>query len=295
MATATPLDGGAGVAFLGPAGTYSHEAALALFGAGSQWLPLTDIRDVFAAVEAGKVRWGVVPIENSTEGSITVTLDSLATLPASSTVQIYAEHLLRIRHCLMASESVASGDIREVYSHQQSLGQCRAYLDKHYPNAKRVPVSSNAEAARMAASPESYGLGGAQGVAAIAGQTAAKLYGLKLIAESIEDTHDNTTRFVVICRDCLTEPTGRDRTSLVVSAPNEPGTLFHALEPFYRHGVSLTKLETRPSRKSAWSYSFFVDFEGHIQDINIKDTMATLQQLKLDVKWLGSYPQAVMS
>lgn len=289
---ATPIDGSAGVAFLGPAGTYSHDAAQALFGSNADWQPLADIRDVFAAVESGKARWGVVPLENSAEGSINATLDALA----GSTVKICAEHLLRIRHCLMTSASTAaSGRIDEIVSHPQSLGQCRNYLDRHYPAARRVPVSSNAEAARIAADQRADSSGRVHGVAAIAGQIAAKLYGLQLIAESIEDTHDNTTRFVVLGRDCPAKSTGRDRTSLLISAPNEPGTLFHALEPFYRHGVSLTKLETRPSRKAAWSYSFYVDFEGHIDDDSIKATLQDLQRLKLDVKWLGSYPQAASS
>lgn len=287
VTTATPLDGGAGVAFLGPAGTYSHEAAQALFGSDSVWLPQTDIRDVFSAVEAGKAKWGVVPLENSSEGSITATLDALAT----SSLQINAEYPLRIRHCLLAREEVQQAGIKRIISHQQSLGQCRDFLDRNYPTAERMPVSSNAEAARLA----SLGKALKQGTAAIAGRVAAQHYGVPVVAESIEDTHDNTTRFVLISKRCETTATGHDRTSLLVSAPNEPGTLFHALEPFYRHGVSLTKLETRPSRKAAWSYSFFVDFEGHVQDPNVKATLLELEQGKLDVKWLGSYPQVYVS
>jgi prephenate dehydratase/prephenate dehydrogenase len=283
VTTATPFDGSAGVAFLGPAGTYSHEAAQVWFGTSAKWLPQADIRDVFLAVETGKAQWGVVPIENSAEGSVTATVDMLATSP----LFINAEHPLRIRHCLMTGAAVPSSGITEILSHQQSLGQCRNYLDKHYVGVKRIPVSSNSEAARIASTSRPN-----DGIAAIAGHAAASLYGLKIVAESIEDTDDNTTRFVLLSRGCDTKPTGKDRTSLLVSAPNEPGALFHALEPFYRHGVSLTKLETRPSRKSAWSYSFYVDFEGHVEDASIKATMETLRQLKLDVKWLGSYRQA---
>ena len=251
-----------------------------MFGANADWQPQTDIRDVFTAVETGRARWGVVPVENSAEGSITITLDTLAT----ASLQICAEYPLRIRHCLMAAPGIRQNLIQRIASHQQSLGQCRDYLDKHYNGIERVAVSSNAEAARIAAS--------TPGVAAIAGKTAATLYGLEILDESIEDTRDNTTRFVLLGKHCSTRPTGNDRTTLLVSAPNEPGTLFHALEPFYRHGVSLTKLETRPSRKSAWSYSFYVDFEGHVEDANIKATLDALRQLKLDVKWLGSYPRA---
>ncbi len=284
MATPNKLDAGAGVAFLGPAGTYSHEAAQNWFGASAPWQAVTDIRDVFTAVDSGKATWGVVPVENSAEGSITVTLDAFAT----ASLQICAEYLLRIRHCLLATSAVmGQGGIKRIVSHQQSLGQCRDYLNKNYPGIELRAVSSNAEAARIAADPAQHG------VAAIAGQTAARLYGLQIVAESIEDTHDNTTRFLLLGRTCSTRSTGRDRTSLLISAPDEPGTLFHALEPFHRFGVSLTKLETRPSRRAAWSSAFYVDFEGHVDDDNVKSTLQALQTLKLEVKWLGSYPQAV--
>ena len=182
---------------------------------------------------------------------------------------------------------MTQGGIKHIVSHQQSLGQCRDYLNKHYPGIEQRAVSSNAEAARIAAE------SGATGVAAVAGHAAARLYGLQIVAESIEDTHDNTTRFLLLGRACTTSSTGKDRTSLLISAPNEPGTLFHALEPFHRFGVSLTKLETRPSRRAAWSYAFHVDLEGHVDDDNVKAALQALQTLKLDVKWLGSYPQAV--
>ncbi len=288
MAILNKLDPGRAVAFLGPAGTYTHEAAQSWFGADAPWEPVTDIRDVFTTVESGKADWGVVPVENSTEGSITVTLDAFATSP----LQICAEYLLRIRHCLLVTPNVmSSGGIKRIVSHQQSLGQCRNYLNKHYPGVEQRAVSSNAEAARLAASAQ--GSGTHEGVAAIAGHTAAKLYGLQIVAESIEDTHDNTTRFLLLGRACVTSTSGKDKTSLLISAPNEPGTLFHALEPFHRYGVSLTKLETRPSRRTAWSFAFYVEFEGHVDDDNVKATLQALQTLKLDVKWLGSYPQAV--
>jgi len=283
MPTRNSVDTAGGVAFLGPAGTYSHAAAQHWFGADAPWQPVSDIRDVFVAVEAGIAAWGVVPVENSSEGSVTVTLDAFA----SSSAQICDEYLLRINHCLLMSPGRTDQDITTVVSHQQSLGQCRRYLQTRFPLVDCIPVSSNAEAARIAAT--------TPGVAAIAGRTAAELYGLQVLADSIEDSQDNTTRFVLLARHCITEASGRDKTSLLVSAPNEPGTLFHALEPFYRHGVSLTKLETRPSRKGAWSYAFFVDFEGHVDDDNIKATLKALQHLKLDVKWLGSYPQAIIA
>ena len=285
-ATTMPIrnkfDPSGGVAFLGPAGTYSHAAAQHWFGEGAPWQPVADIVDVFAAVESRSAAWGVVPVENSSEGSVTSTLDAFA----SSQAQICAEHLLRIHHCLLLSPGCSPTDIATIVSHQQSLGQCRHYLQTNFVGVDCIPVSSNAEAARIAAN--------TPGVAAIAGRTAAQLYGLQVLADSIEDSQDNTTRFLLLCPHCTTKASGRDRTSLLVSAPNEPGTLFHALEPFYRHGVSLTKLETRPSRKGAWSYAFYVDFDGHVDDDNIKATLRALQHLKLDVKWLGSYPQAVV-
>jgi len=288
MATPNKLDPGIGVAFLGPAGTYTHEAAQSWFGAEAPWEPVTDIRDVFTAVETGKADWGVVPVENSTEGSITVTLDAFA----ASSLQICAEYLLRIRHCLLATPAIFSYcGIKRIVSHPQSLGQCRDYLNKYYPGIELRAVSSNAEAARLAA--QAHGQETHDGVAAIAGHAAARLYGLQIVAESIEDTHDNTTRFLLLGRGCTTSSTGKDKTSLLISAPNEPGTLFHALEPFHRYGVSLTKLETRPSRRTAWSFAFYVEFEGHVLDENVKSTLQALQTLKLEVKWLGSYPQAM--
>jgi chorismate mutase / prephenate dehydratase len=278
MPTPNKFDAGTGVAFLGPAGTYSHAAAKSLFGEGAPWQPVGDIGDVFAAVESGKAIWGVVPVENSSEGSVTATLDAFVNSP----VRICAEHLLRIHHCLLAAPGTTTAGLRRIFSHPQSLGQCRQYLDTQFPGVERVAASSNAEAARLAAA--------SPGTAAIAGKVAAGLYGLQVLAESIEDTADNTTRFVLLTNTHITTPSGRDKTSLLVSAPDEPGTLFHALEPFFRFGVSLTKLETRPSRVAAWSYAFYVEFAGHVDDANVKATMAALKTLKLDVKWLGSYP-----
>jgi prephenate dehydrogenase len=280
VATPIQFDGGVGVAFLGPEGTYTHNAALALFGANVKEVPVDDIRDVFAAVDDGRASWGVVPVENSTEGSITITLDTLA----SSSLQICAEYLLRINHCLLMKPGSNKQQITSIVSHQQSLGQCRNYLDLHFAGIERLPVSSNAEAARIASV--------TPGVAAIAGKTAATRYELEILAESIEDTHDNTTRFLLLGKACTTKATGKDRTSLLISAPNEPGTLFHALEPFHRFGVSLTKLETRPSRRAAWSYAFYVDLDGHVEDSKMQSALQALKQLQLGVKWLGSYPQA---
>lgn len=268
------------VAYLGPAGTYTHTAALQWFGAQAAWLPQVEIRDVFAAVEAGEAERGVVPVENSSEGSVTATLDAFI----NSSLHITGELMLRIRHCLLARAGVALADIHKVVAHQQALGQCRQWLDAHLPGVERLAVSSNAEAARLA--------GGQQGIAAIAGKTAAELYGLSVLAEAIEDSHDNTTRFLLLSRQENALASGHDKTSLIIYAHNEPGTLFRALEPFQRFGVNLTKLESRPSRRAAWSYSFYVDFEGHVGDHKVQEALAALQQHALDVKMLGSYPAA---
>jgi len=269
------------VAFLGPAGTYSHAAAIKLFPEITRWLPVADIQEVFSAVECGKAHWGVVPVENSSEGSVLPTLDGFV----QSQLCICAELLLRIEHCLIATEATVVSGIKTIASHQQSLGQCRQWLKQHYPDLEQMPVSSNAEAARMAAITE--------GLAAIAGKTAASLYGLNLLQESIEDAQDNTTRFLVIGNCAASKPTGKDKTSIIILAHNEPGTLFRALEPFHRFGISLTKLESRPSRKAAWSYLFYVDLEGHQDDEAVRQALHELEQLAIEVKVLGSYPAAV--
>jgi chorismate mutase/prephenate dehydratase len=266
------------VAWLGPAGTYTHAAALRWFGEAARGLPVGEIQDVFAAVETGKAEFGVVPVENSSEGTVTATLDSFINSP----LQITGELLLRINHCLLAQPGTDMRQIVRIVSHPQSLGQCRHWLAANLPHVERQTVSSNAEAARQAAQQP--------GVAAIAGRNAAALYALQFVAESIEDSHDNTTRFLILGRTSTSHATGRDKTSIIISSHNEPGTLFRALEPFHRFGVNLTKLESRPSRKAAWSYSFYVDIEGHVEDAKVQAALAALQQHSLDVKLLGSYP-----
>jgi chorismate mutase/prephenate dehydratase len=268
------------VTYLGPAGTYTHAAALQWFGKDAQWQPAVDIPEIFAAVESGRADYGVVPVENSSEGSVIPTLDAFNT----SSLQITGELLLRIRQCLLARTGTARQDITKVVSHQQSLGQCRDWLAANLPGIDKISVNSNAEAARLAAQQP--------GTAAIAGKTAAELYGLQVLAEGIEDSHDNTTRFVLLSRTGAMQSTGRDKTSIIISAHNEPGTLFRALEPFHRFGINLTKLESRPSRKAAWSYSFYVDFDGHVADGKVQEALQVLKSHALDVKMLGSYPAA---
>lgn len=271
------------VCFLGPAGTYSHTAAMRLFPAGGEWLLATDIAEVFEQVACGNADWGVVPVENSSEGSVLPTLDAFV----HSSLCIAAECQLRIQHCLLAARQTPPAAIVRIASHPQSLGQCRQWLKQHFPQASLLPVNSNAEAALLASTEP--------GLAAIAGRTAAELYGLQVLHESIEDCADNTTRFWQIARECETRPTGRDKTSLIIKAKNEPGTLYQALEPFHRFGVSLTKLESRPSRKSAWSYLFYVDLEGHVDDAPVAAALADLATKEIGIKVLGSYPAAVLA
>jgi chorismate mutase/prephenate dehydratase len=268
------------VAYLGPEGTYTHTAAQQWFPAGARFVPALDIHEIFSAVETGQASHGVVPVENSIEGSVTATLDRFA----GSDLKITAELLLPIRHCLMAGAGQALTDIRKVVSHQQSLGQCRHWLQTTLPGIEQLSVSSNAEAARLAAEQP--------GVAAIAGATAARLYGLQVLAEGIADATDNTTRFLLLERENHAAPSGKDKTSLFILTANEPGSLFRALEPFHRHGVNLNKLESRPSRKAAWSYSFYLDIEGHREDAGIRAALQELAALSIEVKLLGSYPAA---
>lgn len=269
------------VAFLGPAGTYSHAAAQQLFPAGARWVLASDIQDVFTLVEAGSADWGVVPVENSSEGSVLPALDAFVQSPLG----IAAETMLRISHCFSVAPGTDPAAIVQIASHHQSLGQCRQWLRQHYPQAELVPMSSNAAAALHALQHP--------GTAAIAGKEAAGLYGLQVLHEAIEDVPDNTTRFLLVGREVHTQSSGHDKTSLIIKARNEPGTLFRALEPFHRYGVSLTKLESRPSRKAAWSYYFYVDLEGHVDDAPVHAALQELAQLAIEIKVLGSYPAAV--
>ena len=268
------------VAYLGPEGTYSHAAALKYFGTSVDTRACTAIADIFAAVTQGDSDFGVVPVENSSEGTVTMTLDCFNT----ADLHIYGEVMVRIRHCLLTRPDTDADSISRIVSHQQSLGQCRQWLQAHYSGVERVAVSSNGEAARIAAREP--------GVAAIAGSTAAQLYGLQVVAKNIEDTEDNTTRFLVLSHQQLPGRSPREKTSIVIWTPDAPGTLFKALEPFQRHGISLSKLESRPSRVKAWSYAFYVDLVGHVDDEPVVVALKELKANALDVKILGSYPMA---
>ncbi len=269
------------VAFLGPEGTFTQTAVLNHFGHSVRALPLSSIDEVFHEVEAGNADFGVVPIENSTEGTVNHTLDRFL----SSPLKICGEVELRIRQHLMGNLPALSRIVR-VCSHPQSLAQCRAWLEEHLPGIEQVPVSSNAEGARRARDEK--------GTAAIAGETAAEVYGLKILAAEIEDRSDNTTRFLVLGRK-LFPPSGEDRTTLLVSVlhTDAPGALQRLLEPLARHRVSLTRIESRPSRRRKWDYVFFIDFEGHAEDRNIARALVALRKRASLFRILGSYPRAV--
>ena len=280
MSACLALEEKMAIAFLGPEGTFTQTAALKHFGHSVRTRSLLTVEEVFREVEAGNAHYGVVPVENSTEGVVTHTLDRFIQSP----LKICGEVELRIHHHLLAN----SDDLRaitKVYSHRQSLGQCREWLDANLAGVERIDVSSNAEAARLAA--------GEPGAAAIAGGTAAEIYGLRILAHNIEDEPDNTKRFLVIGRRS-TPPSGADKTSLLVSTRNKPGALFRLLEPLARNGISMTRIESRPSRRGMWDYVFFVDLEGHSADPKVAAALKELDDEAMLFKVLGSYPKAVL-
>ena len=271
------------IAFLGPQGTFTQAAAIKHFGGSVISVPLASIDEVFREVESGAAHYGVVPIENSTEGMVHHTLDMFR----QSELKICGEVELRIHQQLLAAEGVDLDDVSRIYSHQQSLAQCRRWLDARYPGVERVAVSSNAEAARRAAEEKDAN------VVAIAGDMAAELYDLNVVVDSIEDQPDNTTRFLVVGHQ-LSGPSGKDKTSMLVAAREKPGALYQLLEPFHRYGISLTRLETRPSGVATWGYIFYIDCEGHYSDDKLQAVMKELADEAIELKLLGSFPQAVL-
>ena len=265
------------IAYLGPEGTYSQLAALEFFGSDAQLLNCASIDDVFAAVEKKEVAYGVVPVENSTEGAINNTQDCLI----DSSASIVGEQIVSIEHSLLVLGNTSKSDIKKIASHKQSLAQCRNYLAKNFPEVKQVECPSNAEAAIRAQSDS--------GTAAIASELAGRVYNLQSLDRRIQDMSNNRTRFLVLAL-ADTAVTGSDKTSILVYTQNKPGALFRVLEPFENFQLSLTKIETRPSKKEAWEYVFFIDFEGHVLDETTKKLFATLRQGGVEVKVLGSYP-----
>ncbi len=267
------------VAYLGPEGTFSEAAAVKHFGHAAIGLPCASIDEVFQAVERGEAHYGVAPVENSTEGAVNRTLD----LMLGSPLKICGEVMLRVRQHLMRKGEGLTG-IRVVYSHAQSLAQCHEWLNQHLRGVETIQATSNSEAARLAAeTPDA---------AAIAGELAADRHGLAIVARDIEDEPNNTTRFLVLGRED-TAPSGRDKTSLVISVRNRPGALLALLAPFAGHGVGLSKLESRPARSGAWEYVFYIDLEGHVSDPNIQLSLKAVEEHCTFLKVVGAYPVAV--
>lgn len=268
------------IAYLGPVGTYTQTAALKHFGRSVDTVPLSTIDEVFREVSVGSANFGVVPIENSTEGVVTHTLDTFL----ESDLKICGEVIMRIHHNLISSAQDFSS-IKTVYAHQQSLAQCREWLNANLPHVDRVVASSNGEAVRIAQNDSS--------IAAIAGESAAEIYGLPIMANNIEDLSNNTTRFLII-GPSQTGATGNDKTSLMVSARNKPGALFDLLKPLAMNEREMTRIESRPSKTAAWEYVFFLDVVGHIDDAPLARSLRALEQEAALFKVLGSYPCAVL-
>ena len=267
------------IAYLGPEGTFSEAAAIKHFGHAAIGLPCSSIDEVFQAVERGEAHYGVAPVENSTEGAVNRTLD----LMLGSPLKVCGEVMLRVRQHLMRKIDGLDG-IQVVYSHAQSLAQCHEWLSQHLPGVATIRVTSNGEAARMAGeNPEA---------AAIAGELAAERHGLVLVARDIEDEPNNTTRFLVLGKE-ETAPSGKDKTSLVISVRNRPGALLELLAPFAGHDMGLSKLESRPARGGAWECVFYVDLEGHISDPNIQHAIKAVEAHCTFLTVLGAYPLAV--
>lgn len=263
------------VAYLGPEATFTHQAALKKFGSSTTYLPLKTIPDVFAEVSRKNADYGVVPIENSTEGVVTHTLDMLA----DSELKIVAQVILPIQHCLLARKPGAK--ITKLFSHPQALGQCRRWVHENLPGVEIIEASSTTRAAELAARHTN--------AAAIASALAATRFGLKVVAWDIQDNASNATRFLVLGRQSP-PPTGHDKTSLLFAVSDRVGALHDVLACFKRHNINLTKIESRPSRRKAWEYYFFVDCEGHAEDQKVRNAIRLLERHCTFVKVLGSYP-----
>lgn len=266
------------IAYLGPEGTFTQSAALKHFGHSVSTVPMSSIPDVFNSVESGHADYGLVPVENSTEGVISHTLDMFI----DSNLKVCGEVEIRIHHYL-ANQSQDINAIEYIYSHQQSFAQCRRWLDQNFPGIERIPVSSNAEAARLAKlEPKA---------AAICGLPAVEIFDLKICYENIEDLADNTTRFVIIGHEDV-EPSGADKTSLLISTKNYPGALLGLLQPLADNQISMNKIESRPAPERKWEYIFFIDIDGHQSEKNVAKALSELKQQAALFKILGSYPKA---
>ena len=283
MSSALSLEKTMTIAYLGPEATFTHQAAIQKFGSSLNYSAQKTIADVFTEVSKSGAEYGVVPVENSTEGVVTHTLDMFI----DSELKIVAQIILPIEYCLASKGKLK--DVIRIYAHPQALGQCRNWIQKHLPKAEIIETSSNARSAELAAHPKENKLRGK--VAAITGFLAAEKYKLDAIERGIQDFSGNATRFLVLGRQC-SPPTGHDRTSLMLSIAHEVGALHNALAPFRRYKLNMTKIESRPSKRKAWEYFFFVDCDGHMNDRKVAKAIADLERVCNFAKVLGSYPNA---
>ena len=275
MSSALSLEKSMTIAYLGPEATFTHQAAIRRFGSSLRYSAQKTVADVFSEVTKNRADYGVVPVENSTEGVVTHTLDMFV----DSDLKIVAQIILPIQHCLVSNYK--RDEIKKLYSHPQTLGQCRGWIQMHLPNAEIIETSSNARSAELAAKEK--------GSAAITGTLAAERYGLRILESDIQDNSANATRFLVLGRQC-SPPTGRDRTSIMLSVSHEVGALHKALAAFRRFKLNMTKIESRPNKRKAWEYYFFVDCEGHRDDRKVARAIEELQKHCNFAKVLGSYP-----
>ncbi|HEV2209448.1 MAG TPA: prephenate dehydratase [Verrucomicrobiae bacterium] len=275
MSSALSLEKSMKIAYLGPEATFTHQAAIRRFGSSLQYASQKTIADVFTEVSKNRAEYGVVPVENSTEGVVTHTLDMFV----DSDLKIVAQIVLPVQHCLVSNSP--RSQIRKLYSHPQSLGQCRGWVQNNLPRVEIIETSSNARSADLAAKEK--------GAAAIAGILAAEKYGLDILEYDIQDNAANATRFLVLGRKC-SPPTGRDRTSIMISITDRVGALYRALSAFRRYRINMTKIESRPSKRKAWEYFFFIDCDGHLEQPKVQKALAHLGEHCNFVKVLGSFP-----
>ena len=283
MSSALALEKTMTIAYLGPEATFTHQAAIRKFGASLRYTSQKTINDVFAEVSKTRADYGVVPVENTTEGVVTHTLDMFV----DSDLKIVSQIVLPIQYCLAGSGRAK--DVQRLYAHPQALAQCRSWIQKNLPRAEILETSSNARSAELVAHPAVRKTKLRGKVAAITGVLAAEKYGLDLLEQDIQDNAANATRFLVLGRQC-SPPTGDDRTSLLISVADKAGALHRAIAAFRRYRINMTKIESRPSKRKAWEYFFFIDCDGHVQDRKVVKAVQSLGEHCNFVKILGSYP-----
>ena len=265
------------IAYLGPEATFTHMAAKIKFGESAEYIPAKNIGEVFSNVETGRTDYGVVPIENTSEGMVNYTLDRII----DSELNIIGEIILRISHYLLSKEK-SIRNIKKLYSHPQALAQCRLWIERKLPHTETYETKSTGEAAKKASSEKES--------AAIGSKLAASIYNLNIIAENIEDSSQNYTRFLVIGKEKMS-PTGHDKTSIALAIKDKVGALYELMKPFAENKVNMNKIESRPSKQKPWDYIFFIDIDGHIEDENVKKVLYSLKDLTTFLRILGSYPK----